>query len=519
MSASSAQTGAAPEDARPRIVELSVDVDEQRMSWRLTLELPGAEHEVRSGTAELNITERRRATIGLLATLLRRYEDRLFPEALQDDMYGDLLVVLGHELFDLLFSDAVVRERVAEQLSELRRSNVDLFRLRLAFDGELAPWLAALPWEYVCTPEGEKLFEPAGFLAEARELVLSRMPPLSTDLISEAPPVKVLLVVASPDDFADQDKFPRIQSEDVIKTLRELEDAGLVKLYTLLDDVNVGEDGEVTRATGASIVTELRLREFVAEVDPVILHYIGHGRSWNHKAEIALEREDGEVHWFDGDEFVQIVSGGRRLKLAFLQAYESELPDPYASFSGVARRLAAELPAVVAMQYRAGWEGATSFAVRFYDALLRRGLPIDHAVEQGRIALLDSPGADHMARGLPVVYLGGYGSLVEKPPSNGRRRRAEEVDRNDVVLCPRCDVELPPQGQVCTRCGLRMTCSICGTAFPDAVRTRFCPSCGTKVKERPFPEDKIEQRTRPSGDAGNQVINALRELQGRERDA
>lgn len=517
MSTTTTHNGGGASAAQPVVVELSVDVDEFRMTWRLTLQSPESPSEVDRGAATLNVSERRRATIDLLAALLRRNEDRLLPDALADDLHRKLRVVLGHELFDLLFSDLKVRKALATQLRELRNRNVDLFRLRLTFEGESGPWFATLPWEYACTPEGESdLFDPAGFLADASALVLSRSPPLGTDLVRETPPVTVLLVVASPDDFAVEAAFPWIQSKDVLAALQVLEAEGLITLHTLLDVLPEGEDGEEPKRPGFSEVTELQLRQRIEEVDPVILHYIGHGRSWAHKAELALETDSGKVDWRDGEEFVEIVSGGRRLQLAFFQAYESDLPDPYASFSGVARRLAGELPAVVAMQCQADAVGATSFAVQFYDALLRQGLPIDHAVEQGRLAALGNAGADDAARGLPVVYLGGPGSLVE-PALKRITPGLEAIDRNDVAICSRCDVELPAGGEVCARCGLRAFCSKCATRFPEPERTRFCPTCGTKVKERPFADDAIEQRgPPPPDDTSHQVLNALRELQGRD---
>ena len=112
------------------------------------------------------------------------------------------------------------------------------------------------------------------------------------------------------------------------------------------------------------------------------------------------------------------------MKLAFLQACETAsaaAPDPYVSFSGVARQLAAlGLPAVIAMQYRIKAELATAFADAFYDALITENKPVDMAVEAGRQAIGDvHDDRDRLAFGLPVVY------LSDRPRGNRGGRRAE----------------------------------------------------------------------------------------------
>jgi len=159
----------------PMISLLELEVDGKQMRWRIDHCAGGKSQRVAGGKADLQLSQRRRVTITMLSNLLRHAEDGKRRDALSKDLYLDLLRVVGHELFDLLFVGADLRLRVANELNLLRDHGVHMFRIKLTFDGDTEEWLASLPWEYACTPVGDADLPKNGiFLAQRAELVLSR---------------------------------------------------------------------------------------------------------------------------------------------------------------------------------------------------------------------------------------------------------------------------------------------------------------------------------------------------------
>ncbi len=243
-------------------------------------------------------------------------------------------------------------------------------------------------------------------------------------------------------------------------------------------------------------------QRFVFAFQPEIIHFIGHGHCADGAGALAFAAESGEVDWVTDDEFARVANRSKALKLAFLQACKSALPDPYVSFSGVARTLAASgLPAVVGMQYRVTSSAANAFAVEFYDALLSRGLPISYAVQAARDELGEERGEERHAFGLPVLYLT-QDAVLARPPGDPPSvpDRGTSVDRGDVpnviVMCPRCEAELEGlQQKVCHRCALRLRCPEpdCGQRYADALNDRFCRNCTAPVRQIPYSRDAVDE--------------------------
>jgi len=503
-------------DDDPVIALLDVEVDDEELSWHLDVRSRTRVVHTDKDRAQLRLGERRRATVSLLADLLHNEADLERKEQLQDDRYEDLLTVVGHELFDLLFVERV-REAIAAQLRALRDRELDLFRIKLSFEGHHREWLAGLPWEYARTPPGDKRLGRNGvFLAERAELVLSRrvQVPDARKLGDVHWPVTVLLVSSSPDDGSEPSaSLTRVDATAIKEKFETLQQAGLIRLHTLIE-----EPPQHPSPTYEWRVTRQAVRAEIRKRDPVIVHFIGHGRSFGGRGQLALADSSGQVDWIPDADFAQLVQQSGRFKLAFLQACESALPDPYVSFSGVARSLAAAgLPAVVGMQYRVEGTIANAFATAFYEALTK-GRAIDVAVDAGRRQIQDRySGRDRRAFGLPVVYLSSDDSLTDpnaKPPNPRRTPAVDRGDSSAAMLCPRCQISLSLTAIMCRRCGLRVVCSECGSRYPEPLTDRWCEQ-GHKLVQTPFEEDSIlTATTAGAGAAAGSALATLTVLQG-----
>lgn len=501
------------------IARLEMTVTDGHLSWRLE-ERDGEEADSPTvGGGSLDLRPRRRANLTMLSDLLRHAEDGTRRDALSSDLYRDLLRVVGHELFDLLFYDPALRNKVAIQLTQLRDRKVALFRIVLSFDGDHSGFLAGLPWEYICTPVGDEEFGPQGvFLAQTAELVLSRHLQIARARTFENTnwPVRVLLIASSPNYDPDDEHHRTLNpvvATQMLTKLTELDQAGYIDLHQLVEDPHdhpvEGHEWQVTRQ---AVIDKVR------EIDPTILHFLGHGRNFRGAGHLAFAFPNGAVDWIPDSEFADLINRAPSFNLAFLQACESALPDPYVSFSGVANHLAGRgLPAVVAMQYRVRSSIANQFASKFYDALLIDRLPVDHAVERGRESILGRADPhERMSFGLPVVYLSTYRGLGNRQAQSPEPHRALVLDRNDVedvVACVRCGEPIRNGDKVCRWCGLRRRCSQCGHTFGSPEAQRFCETCGESLNQSALDEDKVK---RPVGSPdevtapARATLNALR---------
>jgi hypothetical protein len=476
-----------------RIHLIEIEVDDEDVRWRDYPEWP-RDHKFRD-KGKLGRTDQRRASIDLLVELLEHHSDQTRADLISDDLYGRLLQVVGYHLFELLFVDDL-RNRVAAALGRFGRSEIDLLRLKLSFEGRHQTWLARLPWEYVHTPPGDRLFDPAGvFLSHRAELMLSRLldSPEPRQL-GDSRPLTVLLVCPNPGDVPPTERIERVDPRKVIELFEELERKRAIRLVKLVDeapDYPVEHPSWVTRRT---------LKRAIKEERPVIVHFFGHGRRNQAKGQLLFSRVDGTPDWVNAEEFSKAVEN-KSLKLVFLQACESALPDPYVPFSGVAMRLAASgLPAVVAMQYRIKAEVATAFTEKFYEELLIDKSPIDVAVEAGREQIDDRMDErDRLAFGLPVVYLASHESMVVDDAGHG----PEPVDRGDqpgLPPCPRC--KAPPhraEANFCPNCKLQVRCLVCHRRIPDPLKDRVCDHCNTDIHQVDWAPDRVSDR--PAGPA------------------
>jgi len=484
-----------------RITSIDILVHDQQISWSLSSR--GGEWK-QQRPLEMKLPTRRKETIELLEGLLRHSTDveqtaTDLEKTLEGEekLYGKLLNVVGHELFDLLFVGAL-RQEVSRALDSLNDDEIERFRIKLCFTGGRGDWLSRLPWEYVRTPPDDLAFRHQGvFLSDSAELLLSRRLEIGHTRalkVSEWP-VRVLLVCSSPLGGPDVG-LDQVEAVRVVEKLNALKDKGRVKLKELIEPPPPEFRGPEYRAT----VTWDEYVKTAQAFKPTIVHFIGHGHCSFGSGALAFSHENGDVDWVTDSEFTRVANTCKQLKLVFLQACKSALPDPYVSFSGVAQSLAASgLPAVVGMQYRVASSVANDFAVEFYEALLNQRWPVSFAVQAARKKLSSQRGDDRLAFGLPVLYLSQ--DAVIGPSTDGRvgGDGASGVDRGDVDpeerFCPRCHSELDePDAPVCVNCLLRLRCPErgCGERYSDPIRQDRCRRCHTAVKQVLYSDDAVD---------------------------
>ncbi len=486
MSATDAPTRGEPAGDSDRIATLDLRVDGTVIGWSLDTDTQESGH--------LHLPTRRKQMISLLVDLLEQSTDmervatdleKTLGRGGQRMIYGDLLEVVGHELFDLLFPrGSMLREAIFEQLTRLADGEIDRLRIKLCLVDE---WLASLPWEYTRTPPDEQFDMRGRFLSQMAELLLSRRVAVKHRELGASLPVRILLVCSSP---PTDDGLRPVDAAPVLEKLEELQRAGYVTLESIVEDPPPSRPSP----TWQPRVTGEAFQAAIARLNPQIVHFIGHGRCYNGAGELALSDEDGRADWVCDTTIKGWLSASTQLKLVFLQACESALPDPYVGFSGVARTLAAaRIPAIIGMQYRVTSSTANAFAREFYDALLDRTLPISSAVQAGRKKIdAKSHGRDF---GLPVLYLGSEASFLVPQTTPGPTHMVT-VDRHDaanVRACPRCRSQLEQGTRVCPRCRLWLVCSnlACGAPHADPINNAFCSQCGEPLKQVPFATDDI----------------------------
>ena len=504
---------------RRRVTTIGIRVsDGGRIDWMLT---DDAGPSLRD-PEKMELSERRRQTVDLLAGLLQYSTDieltAIDLERTRDKagekLYRSLLLVVGHELFNLLFVGQL-RDCVFDALKQLRDGKLDRLRIELTFTGNNEEWLASLPWEYARTPPEGRVFPKGVFLSERAELILSRRLNMKSfrPLGSDQWPVPVLLVCSSPPLGANEGLEP-VYAYRVREKLEQLEKSGVVHLETLIESPFPAHPGPADTA----VVTREAFQLKVLESQPVLVHFIGHGRCSNGTGELAFANPDGTVQWVDDDQFQRDVNKSRSLALVFLQACKSALPDPYVSFSGVARAVAASgVPAVVGIQYRITAGAANTFAGAFYDGIFKNS--VSSAVQAARRTMAEMTDDDHLAFGLPVLYLSGDGTLAHAPTEMPASQRAVRLDRPDqagkTFICLRCSAELTgPKQKVCQHCGLRLICPEpgCEERYVDPINDKFCRNCQAPVRRQPpYPDDALDVVARlPDSDVARATLTVLR---------
>lgn len=446
---------------------------------------------------KLNLDERQRELIANLVDLQQFLANVLADTDLPEDQRREvdkrvraLAKVLGESLYVALFRGAL-HESLLEQLAVASKEPL---RIELRFDGHDGHVLSGWPWEYLYVPDERQRAQTRQFLAKVSQLVLTRTMVVcggSSQFATVRP--RVLLIVAGPRGpgigpvvcSSIVDELQKFHADEIIE---------LKKLVTFVPEKGVPTEAfEATRANFQSAVKDWQ---------PHVIHFVGHGHLRDGKGQLAFVGEQGAPDW---EPNFADVSYHADLRLVFLQACESALPDPHRPMSDIAQQLAHRgVPAVVAMQARISNDHACVFAGEFY-RLLADSAPVDYAAACSRATLNQKMSDqkmsdDNLAFGVPVVYLHRYGPLISRKAPDPARITGKDTGQKPILApasyrCPSatCGKVFKKVALACIHCGadLQWPClnPTCHKPLDQPDEANFCGSCKARVdRERLVPE-------------------------------
>jgi hypothetical protein len=283
----------------------------------------------------------------------------------------------GGKLFTTVFAGDV-NNCLQRSLVEAAQRNTALrFRLRLS----AAPELLDLPWELLYQPAQNR------FLALSVDTPLVRyldLPDRVAPLIV-APPLNILVVIASPHDY------PGLDVEEEWRRLRaavqDLEERGLLTIDRL------------ETPTLVALQRQLRRKQYH------IFHFIGHGGFDIQRQDglLMLEDEQGNSRPVSGQDLGVLLHDEKSLRLALLNACEGGRTARTDPFAGVCQSLLQQgIPAVIAMQFAISDGAAIALTHEFYIALAD-GLPVESALTEARKVIFAQNYSVEWST--PVLYL------------------------------------------------------------------------------------------------------------------
>lgn len=293
---------------------------------------------------------------------------------------------IGKQLFDALLPDDV-RTCYRRSLDRARESGKGL-RMRLRIDDA---GLASVPWEF--------LYDES----EGRHLSLSKQTPVLRYVelqqpaleLAVAPPVRVLGMVASPNDLESLDV--ELEKERLAESVSHLSEHGYAEVHwvaggTWRDLQNAMQDGPWH-----------------------VFHFIGHGQfdEESDEGHIAFEGEDGKAELLSASRLSVLLTDHSTLRLVVLNSCEGGKGSGSNVFSSTASVLVRSgVAAVISMQYEITDRAALEFARTFYDSLLSRQQSVDLSLTSARKAIrLSSKGAEW---GTPVLHVHAADSSLVK---------------------------------------------------------------------------------------------------------
>ena len=287
------------------------------------------------------------------------------------DTDEDMLVDLGQILFSAIFSS-----RVKEVYTRSQGKLAPDQGLRLRFDIDPAlSSIAAMPWEFLYDPD-------QGPLTMLDAPIVRYISQQAAQSSLKAPlPLKVLVTGAITPPTPDVNR----ELIEVRAALADLEQQGQVTIQV---------EEHLTRA---------KLQRLLRSGFH-IWHFIGHGALSRDGSSGTLLFEDasGSADAISARE-LGILLNRSGLQLIVLDACGSAqlMTDPYRSIAPALIR--AQVPAVVAMQFKVPQDATRAFASEFYRTLAE-GFPLDACVTEGRKAVLGVSGLRSPDWGIPVVY-------------------------------------------------------------------------------------------------------------------
>ena len=305
---------------------------------------------------------------------------------------SELFKALGSQLYQALFPDKInARFHATVANAQANQENV---RLRLIFE---SPELASLPWEFLYDEDINV------FLGNNTETVVSRyidVPLPKQDIKSASSPLKVLLVISTPNNLATLDAAG--EEKLIREALGKHIERGEIELDVLQE------------ATIGNINQKLREKHYN------IFHFIGHGVFENNQGFIALEDNNGKSKLLDDERFANFFLGNSNIGLVLLNSCQGATISSNQAFAGTAPNLVRRgIPAGVAMQYSILDNTAKLFANEFYRTLAL-GYPVDTAIQTTRNAISIEVGLDKRDFATPVLYMRAKDGIIldvinEKP--------------------------------------------------------------------------------------------------------
>jgi CHAT domain-containing protein len=297
------------------------------------------------------------------------------------DTDEEILCQIGNQLFNALFSGEIGKLYAASR-SMLEEDQGIVIRLRIPAGAEE---IAALPWEFTAEPGSE----PLVLLDAPIARYLPQPTPLPT--LHATLPLKVLLTGA-------QTPPPAA----IERELQAVKDA----LEGLGDHVQIQLVPHLTAAA---------LREHLRE-EFHIWHFVGHGGfdKAGTTAQLLFEDASGDSDSIGARE-LNIMLNRSGIRLVVLNACNSGklAIEPFRSIAPALIR--AQIPAVVAQQFKVPEEATRAFVTDFYRSLAR-GFPIDDCITEGRKAIMNSCGLGQADWGIPVLYTRMVSGRLFDPP-------------------------------------------------------------------------------------------------------
>jgi hypothetical protein len=287
------------------------------------------------------------------------------------------LEALGSLLYRCLFSGAV-RALFEREISTALESDRKL-HVALEIDPGAAE-ISALPWEFLFFPPSP-LQQTGFFIAERPNLILSRRSH-EAQLTRPVTPVDLPLQILGVTD-------PDLETSGLFYMLGQLSDSHAV--ITVLRNPDLAEIYDA-------------VNRFKPNVIHLALHFSPEPVSGS--LNLLLSNEAGQVTQIGLRDIVRLIGPARSVRLVVLDSCSPAL-SATAEAGTLGRRMALAAPsAILAVDGRLSTDGRERFFRTLYDDLLR-GVPIDEAVQNARIALSIASDRSLWALGAPILYLPG----------------------------------------------------------------------------------------------------------------
>ncbi|XSG76558.1 CHAT domain-containing protein [Herpetosiphon llansteffanensis] len=304
----------------------------------------------------------------------------------------DQVIDFGIVLYETLLKGKIWALFMAAR--DAARSQGQSLRIKLNIDANnpALATIATIPWEFACDNAGIPLATDHSI---CRFLSFPEALPV-LNLGQET--LRIALVGALPAEIA---------STHPVDIQGEL--AAIQRSLAPLVSQNQLEIIEETQLTAP------KLQRLLREQRPHILHYVGHGDFQGTTGALILDDGNGKKHLATARTLAMLLRNSS-VHLVVLNACKTSTVSSTALLRGIAPALmAANIPAVVAMQSSILDTAGKAFAEEFYRVLVS-GTPIDACVAEGRKSII-TYGFGQLDWGLATLYMRASDGLLFTPPS------------------------------------------------------------------------------------------------------